>query len=326
MLFYFTGVPLNALKSIRRALKGKFKKMEKLTEDDQLVFFYHKCKCNTTFNSLAVHYDLPPAYLSQAFENVEQILFVHAEENIWFLSEEQNKLTMPESFQKNYPQCSGIIDCFEIKTEVPSRVDQAILAFSNYKKGFTIKVLVCTAPCGLIQFISQGFGGRATDGQITIQAGFLPFIKPPMQIMQDKGFISVEEDIIRHGGLVIMPPVRRQKRQLNPKQRNENLKVAIDRVHVERGIERLRRFKVMKFMSHHMYKHCNKLLVILSYTVNCFPPLIRDPNCTYDEKVEEEEELTNEEIEAIMKDFEEEFGVNDEVEGNDEIRNRANSL
>ena len=113
--------------------------MEKLTEDDQLVFFYHKCKCNTTFNSLAVHYDLPPAYLSQAFENVEQILFVHAEENIWFLSEEQNKLTMPESFQKNYPQCSGIIDCFEIKTEVPSRVDQAILAFSNYKKGFTIK-------------------------------------------------------------------------------------------------------------------------------------------------------------------------------------------
>ena len=147
-----------------------------------------------------------------------------------------------------------------------------------------------------------------------------------MQIMQDKGFISVEEDIIRHGGLVIMPPVRRQKRQLNPKQRNENLKVAIDRVHVERGIERLRRFKVMKFMSHHMYKHCNKLLVILSYTVNCFPALIRDPNCIYNEKVEEEEELTNEEIDAIIKDFEEEFEVNDEVEGNDEIRGRANSL
>ena len=66
--------------------------------------------------------------------------------------------------------------------------------------------------------------------------------------------------------------------------------------------------------------------MILSYTVNCFPPLIRDPNCTYDEKVEQEEELTNEEIEAIMKDFEEEFEVNDEVEGNDEIRDRANSL
>ena len=154
----------------------------------------------------------------------------------------------------------------------------------------------------------------------------MPFIKAPMQIMHDKGFISVEEDIIRHGGLVIMPPVRRQKRQLNPKQRNENLKVAIDRVHVERGIERLRRFKVMKFMSHHMYKHCNKLLVILSYTVNCFPALIRDPNCIYNEKVEEEEELTNEEIDAIMKDFEEEFEVNSENEPNDGFRVRANSV
>ena len=306
-------------------LEGKFKKMEKLTYEDQLVFFYHKCKCNTAFNSLAVDYDLPPDYLSQVFENMKQILFELADENLFWLPEEVNKATMPESFKKNYPECSGIIDCFEIKTEVPSKVDQAVLGYSNYKKGFTIKVLVCIAPCGLIQFISQGFGGRATDGQITIAAGFLPFVKPKMQIMQDKGFVSIEADIIRHGGLVIMPPVRRQKRQLNPSQRRENLKVAVERVHVERGIERLRRFKVMKFMSHHMYKHCNKLLVILSYTVNLFPPLIRDPNCTYNENVEEEDELTSAEMEAILKDLEE-FEFSDEIEPNDQFRSRANTV
>ena len=118
-----------------------------------------------------------------------------------------------------------------------------------------------------------------------------------------------------------MPPIRSQKRQLNPAQRKENLDVAIERVHVERGIERLRRFKVMKFMSHHMYRHCNKLLIILSYTVNLFPPLIRDKNCTYDEKVENEDDLTNEEIDEIFRQISEEDQDQEDI-----FRGRANSI
>ena len=77
--------------------------------------------------------------------------------------------------------------------------------------------------------------------------------------------------------------------------------------HIFRAIERLRRFQVMKFMTHHMYKHCDKLLVILCFTVNIFPPLIRDKNVMYDEKVEEEDDLTAEEIDSILNDFEERF-------------------
>ena len=122
-----------------------------------------------------------------------------------------------------------------------------------------------------------------------------------------------------------MPPLRVQKRQLNPAQRKENLEVAIERVHVERGIERLRRFKVMKFMSHHMYRHCNKLLVILSYTVNLFPPLIRDQNCTYEDKVEIEDELTNEDIEDILNQVGEETLLEENVK-EDHFRGRANSF
>ena len=82
---------------------------------------------------------------------------------------------------------SALSDYFlHLKTEVPSKVDHAVLGYSHYKKGFTIKVLVCTAPCGLIQFISIGFGGRATDGQITIQSGFLYYLKYGMKILADK--------------------------------------------------------------------------------------------------------------------------------------------
>ena len=87
---HFTAVPLLVMKQVHLALAGKYKPMEKLSNLDQLVFFYHFCKSNVTFNSLAVHYDLPAAYLSKAFDNMEEILFEHASKNIWWLSKEEN--------------------------------------------------------------------------------------------------------------------------------------------------------------------------------------------------------------------------------------------
>ena len=88
---------------------------KKLSEDDQLNIFYRKCKTDNSFNSLAVEFGVTPRVISSVYEHVENILFSHASENIWFLSEEENKQTMPESFKKKYPDCRGIIDCFEIK-------------------------------------------------------------------------------------------------------------------------------------------------------------------------------------------------------------------
>ena len=88
---------------------------KKLSEDDQLNIFYRNCKTDNSFNSLAVEFGVTPRVISNVYEHVETILFSHASENIWFLSEEENKQTMPESFKKKYPDCRGIIDCFEIK-------------------------------------------------------------------------------------------------------------------------------------------------------------------------------------------------------------------
>ena len=62
----------------------------------------------------------------------------------------------------------------------------------------------------------------------------------------------------------------------------------------------------MNFASHHLYKHINKLLIILSYTVNNFGPLIRDKNCMYEE-VEREDDLNEEDFDNILKEFEQEF-------------------
>ena len=54
-----------------------------------------------------------------------------------------------------------------------------------------------------------------------------------------------------------------------------------------------------------MYKHINKILVTLSYTVNCYPPLIDD------EEVEDLEKILND-LENDDEPNAEDFAVSDE--------------
>ena len=51
-----------------------------------------------------------------------------------------------------------------------------------------------------------------------------------------------------------MPPLKRGNQQLEVEQRKAQLKIAIQRIHVERALERIRRFGVMRFVRHDMYK------------------------------------------------------------------------
>ena len=69
---------------------------------------------------------------------------------------------MPEEFKKHYPKTRVIIDASEIKIECPKRVDAAVLCYSNYKGGHTLKFLIGISPDGHITFLSKCYGGRVT--------------------------------------------------------------------------------------------------------------------------------------------------------------------
>ena len=307
---WYCAVPLNVMNKMRGAMKGKFAKFQKLTDDDQLVLFYRILKSNNTYNSLAVVYDVGPRIISYVFESVLDLMFVYAEERVWWLDRDDNRAIMPQSFKDGYPEIEGgihIFDCLEIATEIPSKVAHNIQSWSNYKKGFRVKVLVSVVPGGLIEFVSRAYGGRATDAQIVVGSGVLKKLKKCDCVMCDKGFPCIEEDVLNRGGFFVMPPIIRQNRQLNQKERKENLKTARKRVHVERGIERLRRFDIMKFLRHTQYKHFNKILIVLAFTVNNFGPLIRDKNCMYEEEVEKEDDINEDDLDAILREFDNAF-------------------
>ena len=92
-------------------------------------------------------------------------------------------------FRANYgTTISVIIDCFEIFIERPSSLRARALAWSTYKHHNTVKYLIGIAPQGLISFISQGYGGRASDKFVTENCGLLNKLLPGDCIMADRGF------------------------------------------------------------------------------------------------------------------------------------------
>ena len=113
----------------------------------------------------------------------------------------------------------------------------------------------------------------------------------------------MEEDLVRRRGFIIMPSFKSKAIRQTEQQRIKNLRIAIERVHVERAIARLKIFQLLSYIRHDMYPFINRILVILAYTVNNFPPLIDDDE--------------DEEFEKFLDDLEEKDPNEDEFVIND---------
>lgn len=235
-----------------------------------------KFKQNVSFGVIAALFKVSEASASRFFHDTLETLYEAVKDNMVWLSKDKIQARMPKDFKALFPQTRAIIDCTEIECERPPTVPQRVQMYSSYKSKFTVKYLVATAPSGEVTFCSKGFGGRSTDTELTTQSGFLDLIEPGDLIMSDKGFPSIETDVQKAGGLLVMPPFKKGKMQLTAKELKDGYECAKVRIHVERCIERLKRFEILNFVPIHMIPHIDKVFLIVCFLHNCFPDLIRD--------------------------------------------------
>jgi hypothetical protein len=69
---------------------------------------------------------------------------------------------MPESFHK-FPRTRDILDCNETFTQKPSALQAQRETWSSYKHRNTYKALVGITPDGTVSYVSQLYGGAASD-------------------------------------------------------------------------------------------------------------------------------------------------------------------
>ena len=149
-----------------------------MTYEDQLLIYFFKLKSNQSFVSIGLIFDVNQKTVSEIFKYILEAHHNKIKGYMWWLTKEEVTRTMPESFKLHYPDTRVIIDASEIKIQCPKNVRAGVLCYSSYKSAHTAKFLIGIAPCGIITFMSEAYGGRVTDSHLTTESGILDLLEP----------------------------------------------------------------------------------------------------------------------------------------------------
>lgn len=120
------------------------------------------------------------------------------------------------------------------------------LTWSEYKKTNTMKYLISSAPDGIINCISTGFGERTSDALIVEQSDFLERLPPGAHVMADRGFKHIEKLLKNKNCVLIRPPSAQTGIKMPKEQVIETKRIASLRIHIEGIIRRVREFNILR--------------------------------------------------------------------------------
>ena len=170
------------------------------------------------------------------------LLYVELRDLFPFSTQELIRKNIPQEFAQ-YVTTRIILDCTELFIQRPSAMLTQSETWSDYKHHNTWKLLVGVTPNGQVTFLSDLWGGRVSDKQITRESGVLDLLEPGDNVMVDRGFdIS---NLVLDGVSVNMPPFLAGREQMTAAETEETMSIAAVRIHVERAIGRIKTYHIL---------------------------------------------------------------------------------
>jgi len=275
----FTGIPnttrFKQLLHVIALLEGKERKNPErcLSCRDRLLLCLMKLKLNLSFVCLSALFNVSSFSCTRFFRDMIMKLARVLEFAIPFPTKEEIQKNLPICF-KNFKTTRIILDCTEVKIEKSKCLKCRISTYSHYKGGNTMKVLLGVAPSGLITYVGPFFGGRSSDKALFLASGLLNKLEPKESVMVDKGFF-IEEECLMKGINLIRPPFKDGNLQMTPKDAYTTVAVAAARVHVERRIQRMKVFKILKNeFPFRLLPYSDNIITVIAGIVNLGTPIL----------------------------------------------------
>ena len=249
----------------------------KLDVIEQLFMFLVWLRCGFGQKHLAWLFGLGKSTISRYLITWSNYLyFCLGNIPIW-PSKDQIVSSTPMCFKDTYPSTRCIIDCTEIFVQVPSSLTTQSALYSHYKHHVTYKALVGISPSGAITFVSQLYPGSLSDKEIVSRCGILhpELWEKGDSIMADRGF-TIQELLDPLGVKLNIPAFLDGKEQLDKEDVVFSQTIASVRIHVERIIARIKKFKVLKTeIPLNMNGTINQIWTVACLLCNFMDPLIK---------------------------------------------------
>ena len=97
---------------------------------------------------------------------------------------------------------------------------------------------------GQICFLSDAWGGRVSDNQLTKESGFIELLNPNDIVLADRGF-TLDNLFNAHGVKLVVPAFTKGKSQLSGHEVESSRIIANVRIHIERVIGRVKNFAIV---------------------------------------------------------------------------------
>ncbi|CAL9702147.1 unnamed protein product [Knipowitschia caucasica] len=214
----------------------------KLPLIDECFLFLCRIAAGLKEKVLASIFDISVSTVSRVVITWANYLFqVLGAEPVW-MTRAQVQATMPDKFRQYCPNVRVIVDCTEVRCEIPASLTLQSETFSTYKNNNTFKGLIGIAPCGVVTFVSKLYTGSISDKEITMRCGLLQLLSYGDGVMADKGFV-IEEELSQIGAHLIIPPFKTTS-QLSVADAHKTQAIARLRVLVERAICRVKEYHI----------------------------------------------------------------------------------
>ena len=226
--------------------------------------------------SLSHFFVISTSTISTIFTTWIQLLYCHFSDyrTDMFPKRQHFKEHLPQVF-KTFKNIRCTFDCTEFFVQMPRDFRHQGNLYSSYKNHYTYKSLIAVAPNGSIVFVSDLFEDSISDRATVEKSGFLDFINPGDMVLADRGFL-IEDLLLTRQASLNIPPFLGKRKKFTAQEELKTRRIAKARIHVERVIERIKKFKLLSGkIPLTLAPIADQLVFVASCLVNFQEPLVK---------------------------------------------------